>query len=153
MRSEPHDGLYALQRYSRRISVQAPTAARGISTFDELRTLPAAPGLQSELVTPKENFSATSDGAQLYFKSGGSSGAPKLSTFSYRQYDTDMWLGAEGLYAAGLDPTRDRAMNLFFSGGLYGGFLSIFSALERLKVVQFPMAAHTRARDGHPRDH
>jgi phenylacetate-coenzyme A ligase PaaK-like adenylate-forming protein len=34
-------------------------------------------------------------------------------------------------------------MNLFFSGGLYGGFLSIFSVLEELKAVHFPMAAQT----------
>ncbi len=79
--------------------------------------------------------------AQLFFKSGGSSGAPKMSAFAYDDYAEQMRAGAEGLYAAGLDPLADRSMNLFFSGGLYGGFLSIFSVLENLRAVQFPMAA------------
>ena len=139
---EPHDGVYALQRYSRRVAVQTPGAADGISTFEELRTLPPLVSNPPLPVTPKEAFAAVEFNAQLYFKSGGSSGEPKLSTFSYDQYDDQMWLGAEGLYAAGLDPHRDRAINLFFCGGLYGGFISIFSALERLRIVQFPMAAH-----------
>ena len=61
--------------------------------------------------------------------------------FTYDDYREQMRAGAEGLYAAGLDPLSDRCMNLFFSGGLYGGFLSIFSVLEELRAVQFPMAA------------
>jgi phenylacetate-coenzyme A ligase PaaK-like adenylate-forming protein len=140
---EPHDGIYALPRYARRVSVQLPVSGRGISTFDELTLAPTPCFKESTPITPKEAFAAKVEGAQLFFKSGGSSGEPKLSTFTYQQYDDDMWFGAEGLYAAGLDPVSDRTMNLFFSGGLYGGFLSIFSALERLKAVQFPMAAHT----------
>lgn len=139
---EPHDGRYALQRYARRVSVQLPAGARGISGLDELAAFPPLAWKAPPPVTPKEAFHADAAGAQLFFKSGGTSGAPKLSTFTYEQYDDDMHLGAEGLYAAGLDPKKDRAMNLFFSGGLYGGFLSIFSALERLRVVQYPMAAH-----------
>src|SRR4029077_15753354 len=81
--------------------------------------------------------------AQLYFKSGGSSGEPKLSVFTYDDYHEQMRAGAEGLYAAGLEPAKDRSMNLFFSGGLYGGFLRIFSVLEELRAIHFPMAAQT----------
>jgi phenylacetate-coenzyme A ligase PaaK-like adenylate-forming protein len=33
-------------------------------------------------------------------------------------------------------------MNLFFAGGLYGGFVSFFTVLETLKAVQFPMAGY-----------
>jgi len=140
---EPHDGVYALQRYCRRVSIQAPHQATGISTMDELKNRPSPDwGAVPPPVTPKESFVANQTGAQLFFKSGGSSGDPKLSTFTYDQYDDHMWLGAEGLYAAGLDPRVDRSINLFFCGGLYGGFISIFSALERLAARQFPMAAH-----------
>ncbi|HVC08770.1 MAG TPA: acyl-CoA reductase [Elusimicrobiota bacterium] len=139
---EPHDGLYALQRYCRRVSVQVPFDGRGISAFDELSSYPPLAWPAPPPVTPKEAFSSENPEARLFFKSGGSTGKPKLSTFTYDQYDDDMSFGAQGLYAAGLDPEKDRAMNLFFCGGLYGGFISIFSALERLRVAQFPMAAH-----------
>ncbi len=139
---EPHDGLYALQRYCRRVSAQTPVPSRGISAFDELTLYPPPPWPSLPKITAKEKFSSENPQARLFFKSGGSTGKPKLSTFTYDQYDDDMLFGAQGLYAAGLDPEKDRVMNLFFCGGLYGGFISIFSALERLRVAQFPMAAH-----------
>lgn len=142
---EPHDGEYALQRYARRVSLQLPQEARGISSFDELRKIEAPRWKTTPPITPKEAFQSIpgdESKAHLYFKSGGSTGEPKLSTFSYDQYHEHMRLGAEGLYAAGFDPIKDRAMNLFFAGGLYGGFISFFSALEILEAVQFPMTAH-----------
>lgn len=139
---EPHDGVYSLQRYCRRVSTQAGVEAKGISHFNEIANLPAPSWKRSQKVTEKENFVSQDAGTDLFFKSGGSSGEPKLSSFTYEQYDEQMWMGAQGLYAAGLDPLEDRAINLFFCGGLYGGFISIFSALERLRVKQFPMAAH-----------
>jgi phenylacetate-coenzyme A ligase PaaK-like adenylate-forming protein len=138
---EPHDSLYSLQRYCRRISVQLDSSAKGISSFDEL-TRYEQPNQSTVALTQKEEFTAPDTTARYYFRSGGSSGKPKLSTFSLDQYDDDMRFGAEGIYSAGLDPFHDRTMNLFFAGGLYGGFLSIFSALERLGAIQFPMAAH-----------
>jgi phenylacetate-coenzyme A ligase PaaK-like adenylate-forming protein len=140
---EPHDGLYPLQRYCRRVSAQAPFDAGGISSFDELTSYPPLTWPAKQPVTPKQSFSDENPKAQLFFKSGGSSGKPKLSAVTYRQYDDDIELGAQGFYAAGLDPASDRAMNLFFCGGLYGGFISVFSALKEIGVVQFPMAAQT----------
>lgn len=32
-------------------------------------------------------------------------------------------------------------MNLFYSGGLYGGFISIYEALKKADIIQLPMAA------------
>jgi phenylacetate-coenzyme A ligase PaaK-like adenylate-forming protein len=51
-----------------------------------------------------------------------------------------MAAAAYGLYAAGLDPLRDRTINLFAAGNLYGGFLSFFTILEHLGAPQLPMA-------------
>lgn len=141
---EAHDGVYALQRYCRRVSVQLGAEAEGISTFADLRGAKAPAAARKPPVMTKADFQAMkvdARHAQLYFKSGGSSGEPKLSVFTYDDYHEQMRAGAEGLYAAGLDPLKDRSMNLFFSGSLYGGFLSIFSVLEELGAVQFPMAA------------
>ncbi len=144
---EPHDGVYALARYARRMSFQAAESAGTLSRLGELAATvgdgreggPKSPILTKEgfqsLVPPRE-------ASDLYFKSGGSTGKAKISVFTYEDYHTQMEFAAEGLRAAGLDPARDRCMNLFFGGGLYGGFLSFFSILEKLRAVQFPMSAH-----------
>jgi phenylacetate-coenzyme A ligase PaaK-like adenylate-forming protein len=97
----------------------------------------------------KEDFQAAKvplEYAELYFKSGGSSGDPKLSVFTYADYHKQMGAAADGLFAAGLNPRHDRCMNLFFGGGLYGGFVSFFTILESLNAVQFPMAGHADMR-------
>ncbi|MFE9452237.1 acyl-CoA reductase [Streptomyces sp. NPDC006739] len=144
---EPHDGVYALQRYSRRVSVRAADADfRTVPCLDDLvapPVLPPAPdapllgkeGVQRALATLEERH------AQLYFRSGGSSGAPALSVFTCDDYDNQMRAAADGLLAAGFDPARDRAANLFYCGGMYGSFISFFSILERLNATQIPMAA------------
>lgn len=139
----PHDGVYALQRYTRRVSCEMTEAARGISSFHELAE-PVSPLAPNTPILDKNGFlELASDPrhAHLFFKSGGSSGAPKLAVYSWEDYDTQMRAAADGLYAAGLDPTRDRTMNLFFSGHLYGSFISFWSILEHLGAVQYPMGA------------
>lgn len=85
----------------------------------------------------------TKENSDLYFNSGGSSGDPKISIFTYEDYHRQMEVAAEGLYAAGLDPKTDLAMNLFYAGALYGGFLSFFTILEKMQCRHLPMAAHT----------
>lgn len=140
---EPHDGVYALQRYSRRVDVQLDDRFVTDTCLDDLvgvREL-APPPVD---VVSKGDFELLQDDlgrAEVFFRSGGSSGAPKLSAFSWDDYHEHMRSGAEGLLAAGFSPRTDRAMNLFFGGQLYGGFLSFFSVLETLQAVQFPMAA------------
>jgi phenylacetate-coenzyme A ligase PaaK-like adenylate-forming protein len=140
---EPHDGEYALARYSRRISIEGDSRFRGISTFSQI--LPLSSATVSGPIMNKESFQAAvvaDADSHLFFKSGGSSGQPKISVFTYADYKRQMRCASEGLYAAGLDPLQDRCMNLFFGGGLYGGFLSFFSVLEAMQAKQFPMAAH-----------
>lgn len=90
-----------------------------------------------------QNLNLSAENSDLYFNSGGSSGVPKISIFTYDDYHRQMEVAAEGLYAAGLDPKVDLAMNLFFSGALYGGFLSFFTILEKMQCRHLPMAAHT----------
>ena len=144
---EPHDGVYALQRYSRRISAQPGADLAGISSLDELNSTSQQP--PDAPILTKEQFQAATvapEHSQLFFKSGGTTGAAKMSIFSYDDYHLQMSAAADGLYAAGLDPERDRCMNLFFGGGLYGGFISFFTILEMLEAVQFPMMAHADTR-------
>jgi phenylacetate-coenzyme A ligase PaaK-like adenylate-forming protein len=144
---EPHDGVYALQRYSRRVSVRAAHADfRTVACLDDLTAPPVLPPAPDAPLLGKDGVQralATLDRrhAQLYFRSGGSSGAPALSVFTCDDYDNQMRAAADGLLAAGFDPARDRAANLFYCGGMYGSFISFFSILERLNATQIPMAA------------
>lgn len=138
---EPHDGVYALQRLSRRVSVSVtPTQIPGRMNLDPAPRALALTGLP---ITDKSAFIATppTATAQLFFRSGGSSGTPALSGFSYRDFEQQMRATADGLFAAGLDPRRDKVMNLFFTGGLYGGFFSFAKVLELLGARHLPMGA------------
>ncbi|MFF3515030.1 acyl-CoA reductase [Streptomyces sp. NPDC002573] len=144
---EPHDGVYALQRYSRRVSVRASDAAfRTVACLDDLVAAPVLPPAPAGPLLGKEDVqraltSLAPEHAHLYFRSGGSTGAPALSVFTCADYDNQMRAAADGLLAAGFDPARDRAANLFYCGGMYGSFISFFSILERLNATQIPMAA------------
>jgi phenylacetate-coenzyme A ligase PaaK-like adenylate-forming protein len=143
---EAHDGVYALQRYCKRVSIQLGAEAKGLSTLGDLEPYSFPTWSKRPAIMTKEKFQSQTvadSSAELFFKSGGSTGEPKLSVFTYEDYHDQMNAGADGLFAAGLDPIRDRSMNLFFGGGLYGGFLSFFTVLESLNAVQFPMSAHT----------
>ncbi|MEU9106082.1 acyl-CoA reductase [Streptomyces xanthophaeus] len=143
---EPHDGVYALQRYSRRVAVQAdPVRFATTACLDDLARpvvlpQPAGPLQGKEDVQEPGRQLGRAD-AELFFRSGGSTGAPALSVFSYDDYDTQMHAAARGLLAAGYDPVGDRTANLFYCGGMYGSFISFFSVLERLGGVQLPLAA------------
>lgn len=142
---EPHDGVYALQRYSRRVAVRADARFTTTACLDDLARQvrfapPTGPLLGKEEVQELNRHVAAAD-AELYFRSGGSTGAPALSLFSYDDYDTQMHAAARGLLAAGYDPAGDRTANLFYCGGMYGSFISFFSILERLGGVQLPLAA------------
>lgn len=141
---EPHDGVYALQRYSRRVSVDPGSLGDGVASLAEF-VAPTAPFLpEGTPVMTKDDFHhvvVDPKTEHLSFKSGGSSGAPKLSIFSYQDYQDQMAAAADGLFAAGLDPATDRCINLFNAGHLYGGFISFFTILEDLGAIQFPMTA------------
>ena len=141
----PHDGVYSLQRYARRVALELPASVQGVTSFAELEAPPPLPpDAVAAPVMDKAGFlalSTDSAAAQLYFKSGGSSGDPKVSVFSHADYARQMRAAADGLYAAGLDPIHDRCMNLFFAGHLYGSFISFWSILECLQAIQLPMTA------------
>ncbi len=140
---EPHDGVYALTRFMKRVRAEVKGAEDiyRLSDFEEKpihKFSGTIIGKSDFQKLAKENI----DKAELFFRSGGSSGKTALSLFSYDDYHDQMKNASEGLFAAGLEPSTDRVINLFFGGGLYGGFTSFFTILENLKAVQFPMAAY-----------
>jgi phenylacetate-coenzyme A ligase PaaK-like adenylate-forming protein len=143
---EPHDGVYALERYCQRINFQdsenLSMMKNKISFENEKSPMPISNVAIMEK-TDFQNQVVEDKYSDLFFYSGGSSGDPKLSVFTYADYHRQMELAAEGLYAAGLDPKSDRCMNLFYAGSLYGGFISFFTILEKLEAIHFPMGAST----------
>lgn len=138
---EPHDGVYALTRLSRRLSVSLPADMSGTQATLDAR--PPAMDTAGSPIMDKQALQAQpiAETAQLYFRSGGSSGIPAFAGYSYRDFHRHMRAAADGLFAAGLDPSHDRVMNLFFSGSLYGSFYSFSSILRQLGATHFPMAA------------
>lgn len=140
---EAHDGVYALTRYLNRVGFQLDSRFDTISDFSEIARW-SQKSIPPQKIMSKEDFQNLKpdlENAQLFFKSGGSSGEPKTSVFDVRDYDYQMLHSGFGLLAAGLDPRRDKIMNLFFAGQLYGGFISIFSSLCFVRVPQLPMGA------------
>ena len=72
------------------------------------------------------------------FSSGGTTGEPKLSHFSYEDFDfvTDML--AKNFKAQGLKKGMLVA-NLFVAGNLWSSFMAVDRALEKIGVVQLPI--------------
>lgn len=142
---EPHDGYAAMSRYLKRVSLESDLEdLKQFASVDDLEKAELKFSHLPEKVMNKQDFQNQKqpEKTELFFKSGGSSGEPKISYFTYHDYHRQMDLAAKGLIAAGLNPETDRCMNLFFAGGLYGGFLSFYTILEKIQAIQFPMAAH-----------
>jgi phenylacetate-CoA ligase len=72
-----------------------------------------------------------------WLRTGGSTGAPKLSIYTFEDYEDDMWRAARGAHAAGLR-RGEKVANLFYSGDLYGSFLSLNRTLELIGCNSFP---------------
>ncbi|MBF0361226.1 MAG: hypothetical protein HQK49_09455 [Oligoflexia bacterium] len=153
---EPHDGQYTLPRLVKRVSLTLTNSLNEALADSKAKNLNAIIGGPVSSVSSvknngqgtltKEQFqqmsaSVESKYRELYFRSGGSSGEPKFSYFTYDDYHRQMSAAADGLLALGLNSEKDLVMNLFYAGGLYGGFLSFFTILEKLRVKQLPMAA------------
>ncbi len=137
---EPHDGVFALSRMTRRTSVTLPPhVLNNRATLDEPPRAPAQ--MDTCGVMSKADFVAQplAPEAQLFFRSGGTSGVPALAGFSYRDFNRQMRAAADGLFVMGLTPGQDRVMNLFYGGNLYGGLFSFSRILEQMGVTHFPM--------------
>lgn len=139
---EPHDGVYALPRYSRRVAMVWDDTARRIGDFSAFESRPEPAFLKGHPILSKDGFQqmqVDDNDYRLIVQSGGSSGVPKVSRFSY----TDLWRqmtgSADGYLASGMDPRTDRCVNLLYAGQMYGGFISEFMLEEIMDCVQLPM--------------
>lgn len=141
---EPHDGIHAMTAYLKRVSLISDTLPAGSMSLSEMETMAPAPFEAGTPILKKDDFPATQDiegRGYMLLKSGGSSGKAKYAPHSYDDAEITYEESGRFLMAAGIDPSRDVCMNLFYSGGLYGGFISIYEALKKADVVQLPMTA------------
>lgn len=141
---EPHDGGYALTHYVKRVSLISGNLPDGSMTLAEMTDMKEAPFEAGTPLLKKDEFPAKRDISNtgyLVLKSGGSSGKAKYAFHSYDDAEVTYDEGARFIIAAGVDPKKDICMNLFYAGGLYGGFISIYEALKKADVIQLPMTA------------
>lgn len=113
-------------------------AGRPCDTDEDWRDLPLLDKATLIANTPPAGqglLTGPPDGGH-WLRSGGSTGAPKLSIYSFDDYEEDMWRAARGAHAAGLR-RGEKVANLFYSGDLYGSFLSLNRALELIGCNAF----------------
>lgn len=131
---EPHDGVLALSRFVKRVSVRTELHMSGICSFDELA--PFNPGKKPEgRIQGKPDYPPVPEnGTRIVMKSGGTTGEPVYCPYTendYRNYIVDA--GVKALMACGLDPANDVVADLLKAGNLYGGmncFISIFDKVQ-----------------------
>lgn len=124
---EPHDGVFALGMFARRVSVSLVEGCLpGQATLDASGQAPA--GLEGQPIMSRSAFldGSISTQAQLFFRTGGTTGTPSLAGYTYRDYHRQMQAAADGLFAAGLEPGEDRLINLLY-GGIYTAACSVSS--------------------------
>lgn len=141
---EPHDGCYAMTHYLKRVSLIQGGLPEGSMSLSEMSVREKAPFDDGTPVLKKDDFPTKREvegQGYLLLKSGGSSGKAKYAPHSYEDAQVTYDEGARFIIAAGVDPKKDVCMNLFYSGDLYGGFISIYESLKKADIVQLPMAA------------
>ena len=114
--------------------------------YEKLSDLPITDQVKfwkSEVVTDSKS-------GGIVFKSGGSTGAPKYSYFTLKEWQTFTDLFGNGM-AKGILENHDRVANLFYVGDLYASFLFIKDSLQGIsddtkKLVQFPIAGATESK-------
>lgn len=141
---EPHDGVYAVAQYLKRVSLINSNLPAGSMSLNEMKPMAEAPFEEGTPLMLKRDFPENRqirECGYLLLKSGGSSGKAKYAPHTYDDAEMTYEETARFIIAAGVDPSKDVCMNLFYAGGLYGGFISIYEALKKADVIQLPMTA------------
>ncbi len=141
---EPHDGVYAMTRYLKRVSFINNGLPSGSMSLAEMTCEMKKPFDEGTPVLKKDDFPAKREienEGYLVLKSGGSSGKAKYAPHTYADAEVTYRETGRFIMAAGINPKKDICMNLFYSGELYGGFISIYEALKSAEIIQLPMTA------------
>ena len=131
---EPHDGLFALPHFLKRVSFRTELEMNGIVTFDEIEEKQPISFAGKPIQGKKDYPPIPENGTHIVMKSGGTTGEPVYCSYTENDYQNYIVKsGAQGLLAAGLDIENDVTADLLKAGNLYGGmncFISIFDELK-----------------------
>lgn len=137
---EPHDGVFALPRFLKRVSFRTALKMGGIVSFEEFENKNSDKHLQSLHNRPlqgKKDYPPVPDnGTRILMKSGGTTGEPVYCSYTEKDYKNYIVnTGAQSLIAAGLDVEKDVTADLLKPGHLYGGMNSFISIFDELKAA------------------
>lgn len=127
MEGAPHDGRLVLRELTHFVGDEARIQDYG----EEVGKI-----LNSEAM--KKAFETIPHPAGYIFSSGGTTGEPKYSHYSYAEFDymTDML--AYNLRAQGIKAGMMVA-NLFVAGNMWSSFMAVEKALEKIGAIQLPI--------------
>jgi phenylacetate-CoA ligase len=102
---------------------------------------------QKEFWIANENFGegvlTSKHNSGLVFKSGGTSGNPKYSYFTAKEWDDFTEVSGHGFRQNGVKQ-GDRIANLFYAGELYASFIYITDTVKSADIgVSYPIAGQT----------
>lgn len=109
-----------------------------------LAKLPTLSSSDLRLHLPPENKNLMSKPnlGHTVFQSGGTTGAPKTSLFSFHEMELINECNARGFFAVGLN-SNDRVANLWAVGGLYMTFIHMNRMLMEYGCMSFPFSNQT----------
>jgi phenylacetate-coenzyme A ligase PaaK-like adenylate-forming protein len=140
---EPHDGVYALQRYTKKVAVRYdPTIVSAVPNFIYLQEEAHVRNLKAFPITDKNNRQdEVNPAAKMYLKSGGSSGVTKIAGYSWQDWDEQIRVMGESYYIGGVRP-KDKCAILFSAGNMYGGFIATQKALEHINATSITISSN-----------
>lgn len=140
---EPHDGVFALQRYTKKAGIRfEDSLVQNLPNFIYLNDYQNVNyGEKYPVMTKEMRQMAKNDRAKIFLKSGGSSGATKISGYSWEDWDLQTDAMGECFYMGGVSP-EDKCAILFSAGNMYGGFITTQKALERINATSITISSN-----------
>lgn len=140
---EPHDAVYSLQRYTKRVAVRLnKDVMEGIPSFSYLEPESGQRDLSIYPITDKAaRQEEVNPHSKIFLKSGGSSGQTKVAGYSWEDWDLQVSMMCEAYMIAGIG-LDNRCANLYSAGNLYGGFISNQKAMEQLNVATLSISSN-----------
>jgi phenylacetate-CoA ligase len=138
--------IYNLIRFARENSPYYAELYRDVAfECEELSAYPQVD--QQHFWEANENFGSGVLTAQhesgIVFKSGGTSGNPKYSYFTAKEWDSFTEVSGRGFCKNGVKK-GDRIANLFYAGELYASFIYVSDLVKSADVgVNYPIAGQT----------
>jgi phenylacetate-CoA ligase len=161
MTGAPHDGRYGLTELVNIVALEHDTDLQDFLN-DITHNVPFYEQYQNKkledfpLVDGKDlaRYGMGSDNQQMIypgmqgfvFASGGTSGSPKYSLYTAKEFDVTCELLADSYMHTGLK-SGDVVANMFVSGNMWSSFSAVQLALQKCPVMQLPIGGQVSTED------